>query len=87
MKDTTEEHKEVSNGLAWSGFELQFSKSTKILDFWKYVKLKEKFHLNLSFGSESHTNMAAYCCWFKEIKFANENNWVHLNINGSFRLT
>ena len=60
MKDTTEEHKEVSNGLAWSGFELQFSKSTKILDFWKYVKLKEKFHLNLSFGSESHTNMAAY---------------------------
>ena len=55
MKDTTEKHKEVSNGLAWSGFELQFSKSTKILDFWKYVKLKEKFHLNLSFGSESHT--------------------------------
>ena len=32
---------EFSNWLAWSRFELQFIKSTKILDFCKYVKLKE----------------------------------------------
>ena len=49
VETAEEEHKEVSKrtGLVQDWIAI-YLKLNKILDFWNYIKLKEKFYLNLN---------------------------------------